>query len=160
MAGLLGHVGGFAKAFTAAASKDLGPMTSQPPGDTGGGLPPGWRDEMTRDLAALGEAWQSADAWTGMTQAGGVDLPGPVAGRVALDELVVHAWDLARSTGQAYECDEATLREVESTVRQFRNGNDGAIPGLFGPVVAVPSDAPALDQLLGLTGRDPAWSPS
>src|SRR5688572_10932101 len=68
VAGLLGHVGGFAKAFTAAANKDLGPMTSQPPGDTGGRLPPGWRNEMTRDLAALGEAWQSAEAWTGMSQ--------------------------------------------------------------------------------------------
>ena len=160
VAGLLRHVGGFAKAFTAAANKDLGAMTSTPPGTTNEPLPPGWRAEMNRDLDALGAAWQSPDAWTGMTQAGGIDLPGPIAGRVALDELVVHAWDLARSTGQRYECDEATLREVESTVQQFRNGNAGAIPGLFGAAVEVPSDAPTLDRLLGLTGRDPAWSPS
>ncbi len=158
--GLLGHVGGFAKAFIAAANKDLGPMTSAAPDISNDPLPAGWREEMTRDLVALGESWQSPDAWNGMTQAGGIDLPGPVAGRVALDELVVHAWDLARATSQTYECDDATLREVEATVRQFRNGNDGPIPGLFGPVVAVPADAPTLDRLLGLTGRDPAWSPS
>ncbi len=30
--------------------------------------------------------------------------------------------------------------------------------GLYGPQVAVPADAPALDHILGLTGRDPAWS--
>ena len=30
-------------------------------------------------------------------------------------------------------------------------------PGLFGPPVPVPKDAPLLDRLLGLTGRDPAW---
>jgi hypothetical protein len=30
--------------------------------------------------------------------------------------------------------------------------------GLYGPQVTVPADAPALDRVLGLTGRDPAWS--
>ena len=157
---LLSHVGGFAKAFTAAANKDLGPLTSQPPAVTGDSLPPAWRDEMVDDLTALGAAWQSPDAWDGMTQAGGMDLPGEIAGRVALDELVVHGWDLARSTGQRFDPDEPTLREVEATVQQFRNGSDGEIPGLFGPVVPVDGEAPVLDRLLGLTGRDPAWKPS
>jgi uncharacterized protein (TIGR03086 family) len=154
---LIAHVGGFAMAFTAAASKDLGEMTSGAPGPAE--LAPGWRDRIPADLTALGDAWQDPDAWAGMTQAGGVDLPGEVAGRVALDELVVHAWDIARASGQPYECDEASLREIEGTVRQFRSGNDGDIPGLFGPAVAVPDDAPVLDKVLGLTGRDPGWSP-
>ena len=45
-----------------------------------------------------------------MTQAGGVDLPGEVAGLVALNELVVHGWDIATASGQDYRPDEATLR--------------------------------------------------
>jgi uncharacterized protein (TIGR03086 family) len=156
VAALIAHVDGFAQAFTAAARKDLGPMTATPPGPTGD-LPEGWREDAATHLDALGEAWLAPDAWEGMTQAGGVDLPAPVAARVALDELVVHAWDLARATDQPYGADEADLAAVEATVQQFRGGNDGAVPGLFGPVVPVPADAPTLDRLLGLTGRDPGW---
>ena len=94
-----------------------------------------------------------------MTQAGGQDLPGAMAGRIALDELVVHGWDIARAIGQPFDCDVATLGEVESTVTNVRDGNDGDVPGLFGPVVPVAATAPALARVLGLTGRDPAWTP-
>jgi uncharacterized protein (TIGR03086 family) len=156
---LIEHVGGFAMAFTAAANKDLGELTSQPPGPRPADLEPGWRARIAGDLAGLAVAWDAPAAWEGMTQAGGIDLPGAVAGRVVLDELVVHGWDIARSTGQPFDCDEASLQQVEETVRQFRNGNDGEVPGLFGPVVDVPEDAPVLDRVLGLTGRQAAWSP-
>lgn len=157
---LLDHVGGFAQAFTAAATKDLGALTSTPPAPGAPQLEAGWRDRMATDLSSMADAWASPDAWEGMTQAGGVDLPGEVAGLVALDELVVHAWDIARSTGQPFDCDEAELRAIEGTVTQFRGGSTGEIPGLFGSVVPVSDDAPLLDRVLGLTGRDPSWSPS
>jgi hypothetical protein len=42
---------------------------------------------------------------------------------------------------------------VQSAVAQNPYGS----PGLFGPPVPVPDDAPLLARLLGLTGRDPAW---
>src|SRR5438128_2331553 len=104
--------------------------------------------------------WCDPDAWTGMTKAGGVDLPGEVAGLVALDELVIHGWDIARTTGQAYDCDTPSLEAVHAFVSQFSEpGQEEARAGLFGPVVEVPDDAPLLDRVIGLTGRDPAWSP-
>ena len=31
------------------------------------------------------------------------------------------------------------------------------IPSLFGPGVPVVAEAPLLDRVIGLTGRDPAW---
>lgn len=157
---LIDHVGGFAKVFAASAKKELGELTAQPPDPRADNLEPGWRARIATDLSVLADAWDAPDAWDGMTQAGGQDLPGAMAGRIALDELVVHGWDIARATGQPFDCGAATLDEVESTVRQVRDGHDGDIPGLFGPVVAVAGDAPTLDRVLGLTGRDPAWSPA
>ncbi len=92
-----------------------------------------------------------------MTHAGGVDLPAEVAGIVALDEVIVHGWDIAVASGQSFSSEarlvEAALQFVQSTVAQNPDGS----PGLFGPPVPVPEDAPVLDRLIGLTGRDPAW---
>ncbi len=92
-----------------------------------------------------------------MTQAGGQDLPGEMAGIIALDEVLVHGWDIAVASGQSFTAAphpvEAASGFAQSTVAQNPEGS----PGLFGPPVAVPDDAPPLDRLLGLTGRDPAW---
>jgi uncharacterized protein (TIGR03086 family) len=157
---LVDHVGGAAIAFTGAAVKDAGDTTAQGPSADASRLTDDWRTRIPRDLNALAEAWRDPAAWTGMTRAGGIDLPGEVAGLVALDELVVHGWDVARATGQAYEPDPATLEAVRAFVVQFAEpGMESEREGLFGPVVDVPADAPLLDRVIGLTGRDPGWSP-
>lgn len=157
---LLDHIGGAALAFTGAARKETGDATSQGPSGDASRLGEDWRERIPRDLAALADAWRAPDAWNGMTKAGGVELPGGVAGLVALDELVVHAWDVARATGQEYEPDQASLEAVHDFVAQFSEpGQEAARAGLFGPVVEVPDDAPMLDRVIGLTGRDPGWSP-
>jgi uncharacterized protein (TIGR03086 family) len=153
---LIDHVGGFAKVFTASATKELGDLTGQPPDPRADNLEPDWRNRMATDLSALAEAWAAPDAWEGMTQAGGQELPGAMAGRIALDELVVHGWDIAQATNQRFDCEAVTLHEVEATVQQVRGGNDGDIPGLFGPVVPISDDADALERVLSLTGR-PGW---
>lgn len=106
---LLGHLLGLTVAFRDAGRKDLGPTTDSAPG----GVPdigPGWREELPKVLDELADAWRDPAAWTGMTRAGGVDLPGAVAAAVAIDELVIHGWDLARATGQEYTPDPAALR--------------------------------------------------
>jgi uncharacterized protein (TIGR03086 family) len=157
---LLDHVGGAALAFTGAARKETGDATSQGPSGDASRLGDDWRARIPQDLAALADAWHDADAWDGMTKAGGVDLPGGVAGLVALDEIVIHAWDVARASGQPYEPDPESLEAVQGFVAQFSGpGQEEARQGLFGPVVDVPDDAPLLDRVIGLTGRDPGWSP-
>ena len=94
-----------------------------------------------------------------MTQAGPVDLPGEVAALVALDEVVVHGWDLARATGQDYDPGEAAILACLGFAQSFEPPADADDGGLFGPPVPVPDDAPALDRLAGATGRDPRWTP-
>lgn len=156
---LVEHVDGLALAFTAAATKDTAEMGSKGPSGDASRLAADWRSRIPENLAALAEAWRDPAAWTGMTRAGGVDLPGEVAGLVALDELVLHAWDIARASGQAYDPDREALEAVHGFVAEFSGpGQESQREGLFGPVVDVADDAPLLDRVVGLAGRDPGWS--
>ena len=92
-----------------------------------------------------------------MTEAGGIDLPGEIAGVIALNEVVVHGWDLAVATGQQYSCPDALLEAAYGFVASSAEQNPDGTPGLFGPPVPVGADAPLLDRLIGKAGRDPGW---
>jgi uncharacterized protein (TIGR03086 family) len=157
LAEVVAHVGGLAAAFAAGARKDFGELTDTPPGDGGYRLDVDWRTRYPLALAALAEAWQDASAWEGMTRVGGVDMPGDIAGAVALGEVVIHGWDIARATGQNYEVDDDVADAVYAQVASF--AADGPVEGLFGPAVAVPDDAPVFERALGLSGRSPDWRP-
>jgi uncharacterized protein (TIGR03086 family) len=155
---MLGHLAGLAVAFRDAGRKDLGVTTDTSPNDVVPDIGPRWREELPKALDELAEAWRDPAAWTGETRAGGVSLPGAVAGAVAADELVVHGWDLARATGQEYEPDAGALRaSYEFLVAAAEDPSRGG--GIFGPVVPVPDDAPLLDRAIGFSGRDPGWKP-
>lgn len=155
--GLLAHVQGLALAFRDAARKDLGPATDHAPDLESMVLADDWRAELPKALDDVVAAWRSPDAWQGMTRAGGVDLPGEIAGRVALNELVVHGWDLARSTGLPYRAEEAHLRATLELLADL--GEDPPPTSPFGPPVAVPQDAPLLDRAIARGGRRPDWRP-
>ncbi|MCI3277161.1 TIGR03086 family metal-binding protein [Streptomyces cylindrosporus] len=153
---MLGHVLGLSVAFRDAARKELGPTTDTDPGDLTPDIGSDWRAELPKVLDELADAWRDPAAWTGMTRAGGIDLPGEVAAAVAVDELVVHGWDLARATGRPYTPDPAALQLSHDFL--FTAANDPSRGGgIFGPVVPVPAGAPLLDRAVGLSGRDPGW---
>jgi uncharacterized protein (TIGR03086 family) len=158
---LLDHVGGLAMAFTAAATKAVeeDSAATQPPSGDAARLTDDWRERIATDLDAMAAAWRDPAAWQGMTKAGGLELPGEVAAIVALDEVVVHGWDVARSLDRPYEVDDELLGMVHGFVSQFSGpGQEEARQGLFGPEVPVDARAPLLDRVLGMTGRDPRWS--
>ncbi|MCX5143827.1 MULTISPECIES: TIGR03086 family metal-binding protein [unclassified Streptomyces] len=155
---LLAHVEGLAVAFRDAAGKKLGATTDTAPSVESGVLADGWRSTLPVALDEMVAAWRSPDAWAGMTRAGSVDLPGEVAGMVALNELVLHGWDLARSTGQPYGAEEAHLRNTLALLADA--GDEPSPDSPFGPPVPVPDDAPLLDRAVARSGRRPDWRPS
>lgn len=152
---LVDHVGGLSLAFTWAATKQLGQGTSQGPSGDASRLDADWRTRIPAQLTAMAEAWRDPAAWEGMTHAGGVDLPGAAAGIVALNEVAIHGWDIARASGQPYDLDPDTIGACMQFVAPV--AEQAPQKGLFGPAVAVPAGATSLDRLIGLTGRDPAW---
>ncbi|WP_205324984.1 TIGR03086 family metal-binding protein [Glycomyces sp. YM15] len=155
---LLNHLLGLCLAFTAVARGETGPHNEAPPGEPAATLDPGWRVELEQRLATLADVWSEASAWEGDALAGGVTLPASVMGLVALNEVAIHGWDLARATGQPYALDPATIETLTAFTGQDAD-DQAAREGVYGPVVKIPADAPPQDHLVALTGRDPAWRP-
>jgi uncharacterized protein (TIGR03086 family) len=155
VAGLLDHIMGLSEGLRASAAKEPdqgGPEASA------ANLDPEWRSILPKRLDALVAAWRDPAAGEGVTSAGGVEMPAAEIAVVTLDELVVHGWDLARSTGQPYEPNPADVTTILGFLEAF--GSAEGTPGLFGPAFPVPDDAPLFDRALGLSGRDPAWRAS
>jgi uncharacterized protein (TIGR03086 family) len=156
---LIEHLGGIALAFTAAAQKDTGEASERGPAGDASRLPADWRTRIPRDLATLGRAWDQPDAWTGMTRLAGDDAPAQMAGLSLADELVVHGWDVARATGQPYDCEPEVAETARSFLAMFASPDAPAGPEVpFGPSRQVPDGASLLDSVLALAGRDPQWS--
>ncbi len=155
VAALLDHLVGLTVAFRLAAEKT--PFEGGPSADATH-LAPDWRTRLPAQLAALAAAWREPGAWEGETEVAGVRMPAPAMATVALDEVLIHGWDLAVATGQPYRPDEAAVQACREMVGDRTDVPDE--PGLFGAAVPVPADAPVFDRLLGQTGRDPGWTPS
>jgi uncharacterized protein (TIGR03086 family) len=86
-------------------------------------------------------------------------MPGEMALSMILWEYLVHGWDLARATGQSWTPPEAAAAESLDFAPNMLSPDYQGEGKPFAPRVSVPDDAPAIDRLLGLSGRDPKWSP-
>ena len=157
VAALLDHLVGLTLAFRKAAEK--APQSGGPRADADN-LPPDWRTRLPQQLDGLVAAWQQPSAWEGLTEVAGVRMPAAAMGVVGANEVLVHGWDLAVATGQAYEADPAVAQACLEFVEGFAIGAPEARDAIYKPAVPVPADAPVFDRLLGQTGRDPGWKPS
>lgn len=116
-----------------------------------------WRGRLLALLDDITSSWAPRSDWEGETSMGTPQtLPAPVKGEMIVGELAVHGWDLAVATGQRRELPAELLAHLHDTM--FAGVEQGREMGTYGPEVAVPADAPTLDRILGLTGRDPAWA--
>ncbi|WP_242911067.1 TIGR03086 family metal-binding protein [Actinomadura terrae] len=157
---LIDHVNGLSVGLAWTAAKAWPAEKSAPPSGDASNLPEGWRERIPEQLDALAAAWGDPAAWEGMTRAGGVDLPASVAGSVALNELVVHGWDVARALGVPYDVADDEVEQCLNFVGAAVRDSGGApVEGLFGAAKDAPEGAGPLDRMLAMTGRDPSWTP-
>jgi uncharacterized protein (TIGR03086 family) len=111
-----------------------------------------YKAALRRALAA----WADPAAWDRKLDVMGSATPASDVAAMNLVEMVMHGWDLAVATGQAYELSaaaaEVALGAVEANAELFRQYQG------FAPAVPVAPAAPALDRALAASGRDPRWA--
>jgi uncharacterized protein (TIGR03086 family) len=119
---------------------------------------PGFAADYRAQLDRALTAWADPAAWERSLDVMGSRTPAADVAALNIAEMVLHGWDLAAATGQAYTVSEpaaaAAMGAVEANADLFREYKGFAEP------VEVPPTAPVLDRLLALSGRDPAWTPA
>ncbi len=143
---LLNHVLGAARMFTLV---NAGHAAGPDAGDLLGDNPVGAVTTIAADNVA---SWRNPGGLDGQRTYPFGTFPAAAALLVNLTEVVVHAWDLARATGQGWT--------IDATVASVLDGFWAAVPldeararGAFGPAVTTSSDAPAAARLLAYLGR-------
>jgi len=125
-----------------------GRLAAVEPAPAGVSLPQAYRDSAAALLAAFSEP--GALERTVTVPFGTV--PGTVALHLRVTELLVHGWDLARATGQAVTFPEdLAAAELDFTVRLLPQVPPDRSP--FGPPQPAAPDAPAIDRLAAMLGR-------
>lgn len=154
VAQLRGHVLGWLTTFTAGFAD---PQGRAPRADLSDYTAPADPAAAVRAAADQLDAALRAGAAERPLSLGEAAMPGEVALSMILWEYQVHGWDLASATGQAWDPPgvEETLEFAPEMLSDDYQGEGKT----FGPRLPVPPDAPALDRLLGLSGRDPHWKP-
>ncbi len=141
---LLNHFHQVVVNFQVLATREQPDFSSTPDVITGD-----WRDEFARATDRLIEAWSDPAALEGVSP--GMGLPQPMVANLVLTDLTVHAWDLARATGQQFEPVPAAVQQLLPFAQQM--GPQGREMGVFGPEVPAPAGAPDFERLLAVTGR-------
>ena len=145
VAGVLTHMIGGARQF-ASAFRGEQPPAAELPDDLIAAFPGA--------MADLEAAINEPGALDRTVAAPFGEVPGETFARfVALDGLV-HGWDIATATGQAYDPPEDVVAEVDGFARvalteDFRDGDT------FANAVEPPADASAMVRLVAFTGRRP-----
>ena len=139
VADLLDHIGGLSRGVRARRPQGRPPRRTRRPPTARGSRTAGATGSRPPSASSARRGSDPA-AYDGITMAGPVEMPADQAALVALDEVTVHAWDLAVATGQPYPADPAAVAACRGFVAAFAPPDGGAADdgGLFGPPVAVP----------------------
>jgi uncharacterized protein (TIGR03086 family) len=81
--------------------------------------------------------------------------PGSMIFGVVLMEYIGHGWDLAMATDQPAPYSERSISAAKEAAQASLKPEYRGPDKSFGDIVSVPDEAPPLDQLIGLLGREP-----
>lgn len=136
--------------------------------DPGGQAPSASLDSYQAPADPAAEIRAAASTMTTALRAGAASrplklgeaaMPGEMALSMILWEYLMHGWDLAKATGQPWSPPPAAALESLAFAPGMLTEDYQGEGKAFAPRVPVPDTAPPLDRLLGLSGRDPAWTP-
>lgn len=147
---LLNHLFHVAVEFQKAARREEMNFANAPDYLTGD-----WRKRFSAEVDALAQAWSQPGAVEGENSQMG--FPRAVVARMPVFDLTIHGWDLARATGQQFSADSGLVDEIYAMTLQL--AEKGRSVEQFGTPVDVSADAPTVDKLVGMVGRNPAWTP-
>ena len=148
---VLSHIIGGNQFFAAVATGEAPPVPTEP------------RDLLGDDPAAAYaqgaklalEAWRAPGTAERIVKMPVGDMPGAFAMGLHFVDHLVHAWDIAKATGQEDLVDQSLAEAAFGLV----NGNIGdelrQAGGPFGPAVACDESAPAVERLVAYLGRTP-----
>lgn len=117
-----------------------------------------WAERFEDETRQAVAAWAHPAAPERTVTMGSFPMPAPLAASMLTSDLVIHGWDLAKATRQDYHCDDAVAELTHRFITDM--GEQGRGMGLYGAPVPVADQAPILDRALGLSGRNPHWTPS
>jgi uncharacterized protein (TIGR03086 family) len=149
---LLSHmVGGMNRVATAGETGDALATVAR-----ADGVPDhGWLAAYRAAAAQAQAAWADDAKLDAVVKLPWGTMPGRIAVSGYVQELLTHAWDLAKATGQPTEGDAELAAWTLVLARRILppEPRGGDVP--FGPVVRVPPDAGPYAQLAAWLGRQP-----
>jgi uncharacterized protein (TIGR03086 family) len=104
-------------------------------------------------VADLRAAFATEGALTRIVPTPFGEQPGAMLVRMRVNEMMVHAWDLARATGQPTDFEPALAEECLQELRAARAAGVGA--GMFQDEQPAPDNATPADRLAAIAGRTP-----
>ena len=142
--GVLEHMVGGATMFTAAFQGEA-PPDGPLPDDLLGAFGPA--------LTGLAESIHAPGALDRTIQAPFGEISGDAFARFVVLDGLVHGWDIATATGQAYAPPDALVAEAQQTAEATLDAlRDGST---FKAAVVPPADATPIERLAAYTGRNP-----
>ncbi len=116
-----------------------------------------WLDAVEKQTARLVDLFGTSEAWQGMTALGTAEMPASIVGDMVLGEFVLHGWDLARATVRPFAPTPEVAEAVYASAAAM--GERARSMKVYGDEVAVAEGATTFERALGISGRNPGWTP-